>query len=88
MLRCIGERYVDAENNNTVDSSIIADLRMSYLLPSILQSKEAKLSLELNNLFDEEYISSISGSDDSRNGQASFYQGAPFAAMLTFSLRY
>jgi iron complex outermembrane receptor protein len=88
MLRCIGERYVDAENNNTVDSSIVADLRMSYLLPSILQSKEAKLSLELNNLFDEEYISSISGSDDSRNGQASFYPGAPFAAMLTFSLRY
>ena len=88
MLRYIGERYVDAENQNKVDSAIVADLRMSYLLPSILQSKEAKLSLELNNLFDKEYISSINGSDDSRNGQASFYQGAPFAAMLTFSLRY
>jgi iron complex outermembrane receptor protein len=88
MLRYIGARYVDAENNNEVDSAFVADLRTSWTMPDVLRSKEAKLSLELNNLFDKEYISSINGWDDSRNGQASFYQGAPFAAMLTFSLRY
>ena len=88
MLRWLGERYADSENQNEVDSAFVADLRMSYLLPPLLQSKEMKLSLELNNLFDEEYISSISASDDSRNGMASFYQGAPFSAMLTFSVRY
>lgn len=88
MLRYLGERYADAENKSEVDSFFTADLRMSYLLPPLLQSQEMKLSLELNNVFDEEYISSISGSDDSRGGQASFYQGAPFSAMLTFSVRY
>ncbi|TAA75642.1 MAG: iron complex outermembrane recepter protein [Candidatus Electronema aureum] len=88
MLRYLGERYADAENRSEVDSAFVADLRMSYLLPPMLHSKEMKLSLELNNLLDEEYISSITGSDDSRGGQSSFYQGAPFSAMLIFSVRY
>ncbi len=88
MLRWLGERYADAENVSEIDSAFVADLRMSYLLPPMLQSKEMKLSLELNNVFDEEHISAISASDDSRGGQASFYQGAPFSAMLTFSVRY
>lgn len=89
MLRYLGKRYADAENISEVDDALVADLRMTYLLPpQLLQSKEMKLSLELNNLFDTEYISVISGSDDSRNGQASFYQGAPFSVMLTLSVRY
>ena len=88
MLRYIGSRYTDLENKDEVDAATVLDLRMNYTLPNILQSKEMKLSLELNNLLDEEYISSINASDDSRQGVASYYQGAPFSGMLTLSFIY
>ena len=48
MLRYIGERYADAENNDEVDAALVADLRMSWNLPpDLLRSRESKLSLEL-----------------------------------------
>lgn len=61
---------------------------MSYTLPNILRTKEMKLSLELNNLLDEEYISSINASDDSRQGRASYYPGTPRSGMFTLSVKY
>lgn len=88
MLRYIGTRYADAENLTEVDSYFLADLRMSYTLPELYWTKEVKLSLELNNLFDKEYITRINASDTTRAGQASYHPGSPFNAMLTLSVRY
>lgn len=88
MLRYIGSRYTDLENRDEVDGATVVDLRMSYILPNMLHAEEMKLSLELNNLLDKEYISSINAMDDSRQGQASYYQGAPFSGMLTLSVKY
>ncbi len=88
MLRYIGNRYTDLENKGEVDAATVVDLTMSYTFPNILDSKEIKLSLELNNLLDEEYISSINASDDSKEGEASYYPGAPFSGMLTLAVKY
>ncbi len=88
MLRYIGSRYSDLENKDEVDAATVVDVRMSYTLPGILRTKEMKLSLELNNLLDEEYISSINASDDSRQGVASYYPGTPFSGMLSLSVKY
>jgi iron complex outermembrane receptor protein len=88
MLRYIGSRYSDLENKDEVDAATVLDLRMSYTLPNILKSKEMKLSLELNNLLDEEYISSINAMDDSRQGVATYYPGTPFSGMLSLSVKF
>uniref|UniRef100_UPI004056FB0F TonB-dependent receptor n=2 Tax=Candidatus Electrothrix sp. TaxID=2170559 RepID=UPI004056FB0F len=88
MLRYIGSRYSDLENRDEVDAATVVDLRMSYTLPNILKTQEMKLSLELNNLLDEEYISSINAMDDSMQGEATYYPGTPFSGMLTLSVKY
>ncbi len=88
MLRYLGNRYADVENRDEVDAAMVIDLRLSYTVPKILQAEEVKFSLELNNLPDEEYISTIKVSDDSRQGLASYYPGAPFSTILTLSLAY
>jgi iron complex outermembrane receptor protein len=88
MVRYQGERYSDAENIGKVGSNTVADLRLSYTFPGIMKSKALKVSLDLTNLFDEKYVSVINASDDTRDGVATFYQGAPFAAMLSASLEF
>jgi iron complex outermembrane receptor protein len=47
-----------------------------------------RLSLELTNLFDKEYVSVINAMDDSRAGSASYYVGAPFTALMTVSFDF
>jgi iron complex outermembrane recepter protein len=83
MVRFQGKRYSDAENRGEVGSNAIADLRLTYTLNGIMKSKALKIALDLTNLFDKEYVSVINASDDTRDGLATFYQGAPFAAMLS-----
>lgn len=47
-----------------------------------------KLSLNLYNLFDKEYMSMISASDDTREGSASYYVGAPFTAVFRVGVEF
>lgn len=88
MVRFQGKRYSDAENKGEVDSNAIADLRLTYTFNGIMKSKALKVSLDLTNLFDEEYVSVINASDDTRDGVATYYQGAPFAAILSATLEF
>ncbi|WLE96219.1 MAG: TonB-dependent receptor [Candidatus Electrothrix communis] len=88
MLRYLGNRYADLEHKNEVDGAALVDLRMSYTFSELWGAEAVKCSFELNNLFDKEYISSINGYDDTRDGKATFYPGAPFSAMLTLSVTY
>ncbi|MBF0232459.1 MAG: TonB-dependent receptor [Desulfamplus sp.] len=46
------------------------------------------IALQFQNLFDEEYVSSISASDDSRAGSTGYYVGAPFTTILSVSFEY
>jgi iron complex outermembrane receptor protein len=88
MVRFQGKRYSDAENKGEVGSNAIADLRLTYTLNGIMKSKALKIALDLTNLFDKEYVSVINASDDTRDGVATYYQGAPFAAMLSATLEF
>jgi len=88
MLRFLSKRYSDAENEQVVDASTLVDLRASYTLTNPPLAKSMKFTLELNNIFDEQYISVINASDDTRAGNASYYPGSPFSAMLIVSVGF
>jgi iron complex outermembrane receptor protein len=86
MLRYLGRRYGDVEHNEKIDDYVTMDLKIGYkkLNPGFAGS--FKVSLELINIFDKEYVSFINAMDDSRSGAASYHVGAPFTALLAFSL--
>ena len=88
MLRFLGLRYANPENTEKVDSYVIADLRLAYTLKKIPMVRALKFSLDLDNLFNKEYVSYISASDYTAGGSASYYAGAPFTAVLTASLEF
>jgi iron complex outermembrane recepter protein len=88
MLRFMSKRYSDAENEQVVDASTLVDLRASYTWNKPPFAKSMKFSLELNNIFDEEYISVINASDDTRAGNATYMPGSPFSAMLIVSVDF
>lgn len=89
MLRYLGERYGDVEHKEQIDDFITADLNLKYRrrLKSF-DNTTMNVALQLQNIFDEEYISSISASDDSRAGITAYYVGAPFTTILSVSFEY
>jgi len=88
MLRYIGERYGDAAHAESVGDYFLADLMVSYTTPKIPHVEALKLSVELQNIFNRDYISVINASDDSRAGSAGYYVGAPFTAVLKASMEF
>lgn len=88
MLRFLSKRYSDAENEQVVDASTLVDLRASYTWNKPPVAKSMKFTVELNNLLDEEYISVINASDDTRAGNATYMPGSPFSAMLIVSVDF
>jgi iron complex outermembrane recepter protein len=87
-LRYTSGRYGDATHQEKIDSFTVVDLAVNYTFEEVWFSKSIKLSLELINIFDKEYISSITASDDSRGGSASYYPGAPFSAIVKASFAF
>jgi iron complex outermembrane receptor protein len=62
-------------------------LRLLIQKKNIGAFKEFKVFLELNNLFDRHYVSSISAWDDTVSG-ASYYVGAPFSLKAGLSFKF
>lgn len=87
-VRYLGERYGDAEHKEQVDASMVADLGLNYRFRQLSWADTVKLSLNLYNLFDKEYVSMISASDDTREGSASYYVGAPFTAVFRVGVEF
>jgi iron complex outermembrane receptor protein len=88
MVRYIGKRYGDAAHTESVGDYFLADLKIDYTTPKIPHMEALKLSVELQNIFGEEYISLINASDDSRAGSTSYYAGAPFTALIKASMAF
>ncbi|QGU32233.1 TonB-dependent receptor [Thermochromatium tepidum] len=85
-LRYLGERHGDSQHQESIDAVLLADLTLSYSTERLWPGKTLKVSLELTNLFDEDYVAVINASDDNQGGSASYYPGAPFTAMLTLDV--
>ncbi len=88
MARYMSKRYGDAEQKESIDDYIVADLKMGYTFNNLSVIDKLRLSLEFTNLFDEEYVSVINSSDDTRAGGTSYLVGAPFTAMMTASFDF
>ena len=88
MLRYLGERYGDVEHKETIDDVFVADLSLKYTRKMKSWGDTMNVSLQLQNLFDEEYVSVVNASDDSCTGKTSYYVGAPFTAVLAVSFEY
>ncbi|MBP9943733.1 MAG: TonB-dependent receptor [Desulfomicrobium sp.] len=87
-VRYMGERYGDVEHKEKVGSYAVADLSVNYVNPDVSFAEGLKLSLNLYNLFNAEYVSMINASDDTREGSASYYVGAPFTAVLSVGIEF
>ena len=87
-VRYMGERYGDVEHNEKINSYMVADLGVNYVNRDVTFAEALKLSLNLYNLFDAEYVSRINASDDTRAGSASYYVGAPFTAVFSVGLEF
>ena len=87
-VRYMGERYGDVEHKEKVGSYAVADLSVNYVNRDVSFAEGLKLSLNLYNLFNAEYVSMINASDDTREGSASYYVGAPFTAVLSVGIEF
>lgn len=87
-LRYLGERYGDAEHKEQVDDFLVADLSMNYTLRKLSWADAVKMSLSFYNLFDREYVSMISASDDTRQGNTSYFVGGPFTAVFSVGVEF
>lgn len=82
-VKWIDSRYGDALNKERIDDYTVVDLNLKYTIDDIFGLKEAKIGLELHNLFDERYVGAIVADDTGET--ADYYAGAPFTAVFTIS---
>jgi len=87
-VRYLGKRYGDAQHREAIDDAVIADLTVSYRNTRWWPGTPLTATLELTNLFDADYVATINAADDSQSGNASYYPGAPFAALLTVAIAF
>lgn len=89
VMHILGMRYADVLHQQPVPGYSVVDLTVSYPLKDIPYLKDASLSLNIQNLFNTKYIGVISYSDITIDGSsaATYYQGAPFSAAITFSAK-
>jgi len=88
VLRYLGKRYADVENKYSVDPYWIMDLSLNkeYRLDA---KNRLEFSASVTNLFDEEYISTISTSDTNADaGAATYIVGAPRSVFFSMQYKY
>ncbi|MGE4295506.1 MAG: TonB-dependent receptor [Campylobacterales bacterium] len=76
-VKHIGERYGNAENNESVDAHTLFDLSVTYTRQQLFALTDVTFGLNITNLTDQKYIGTISSNDYTTEGGASYYAGAP-----------
>ncbi|XPV69399.1 MAG: TonB-dependent receptor [Halarcobacter sp.] len=85
LARFVGKRYGDAQNSEKVDSYTVFDLNSKY----VLKKDKIEISLALQNIFNKKYVGVVKNSlDDTRTGSTSYYQGAPFSAVISMVYKF
>ena len=85
-VKWIGSRYGDALNKERIDDYAVVDLNLGYTIDDFWGLREAKIGLELNNLFNKRYVGAIEASDTGTS--ADYYAGSPFTAIFTVSGKF
>ncbi len=87
-MKYTGSRYGDVRHKEEIDASTIVDFDVTWSRDlSAIGMKKMNVSLTVNNVFDEEYISIINTSDYQTLG-STYQAGAPLTvyASVSFSL--
>jgi iron complex outermembrane receptor protein len=80
--RRVGERWSNDANTFSAPEFTVYNLDASYDLGNIMEAaKSAKLRLNVQNLFDEEYLNAINGSN-------SYYYGAPRTISVSLETKF
>ncbi len=80
--RRVGERWSDDANTFDAPAYTVFNFDASYDLGNIMESaKSAKLRLNVQNLFDEDYLNAI-------NGTNSYYYGAPRTVSVSLETKF
>lgn len=87
MVRFLGKRYGNATNTEKVEEAWLADFKAIYTHKNFYEKSTLKVSLELDNIFDKEYISVINASDY-ETGTTTYSQGAPRSIMLNAGVKF
>ncbi|MEA3359030.1 MAG: TonB-dependent receptor [Thermodesulfobacteriota bacterium] len=85
-VKWIDSRYGDALNKEKIDDYAVVDLNLRYTMDDFWELREAKIGLELSNLFDKKYVGAIVANDTGTG--AEYYTGSPFTAILTVSGKF
>ncbi len=87
-LRYIGDRYADVEHEEKIDGYFVTDLKLGYTAKNYTTLDALTLSVEVNNVFNEEYVSNINSSDTTMAGASSFQVGAPRTVLFNVSAEF
>lgn len=88
VINYIGDRYGDIEHREKTQDYMTVDLTLAYTLQNIWHAKKVRCSLDIINLLDKKYIAVINSFDDTRQGQATYYAGAPFSALFKVDVEF
>ena len=88
LLRYTGKRYGDVENTENIPDCAIVDLNIQYTKKNVLWCKVFSAGVSFLNLFNTHYIGIINASDDTRQGSASYYAGAPFTVVGNVTFQF
>jgi len=88
-LKYVDKRYGDVLNGEYIAPYSVADLTIGYTKKKLGIFKDLSASLSLQNLLGRKYISIIKNDlDDTAAGSTTYYQGAPFGAVATLSMKF
>lgn len=80
--RYVGDRWSDDDNTSAAPSYTVFNFDAAYDLGNIWESaKSAKVRLNVQNLFDENYLNVISGAD-------AYYYGAPRTVTMSLETKF
>lgn len=87
-VKYIGMRYGDATNVEEIPGYTLVDASVKYTIKDLWKVKALSMGIELKNILNRHYIGGIDVSDDSVQGNASYYAGVPFTAMGNLSFKF
>ena len=88
-VRYVDKRYGDILNKESIDAYTTVDLTFGITKKKLWAFKDVTASINMQNLMNQKYIGIIKNDlDDTASGATTYYQGAPFSAVATISMKF